>query len=109
MLKVGIVGARGYTGEELIKLLLKHGDVRLTYLAATIEQSLPLAQVFPLLQGRTDLKSETFSYAKASEKCDLLFLALPHTVSMEVVPKLAKVGKKIIDLSADYRLKNHGV
>lgn len=109
MLRVGIVGARGYTGEELIKLLLKHSDVRLTYLAATLKQAQPIVHVFPFLQGRTGLKCENFSYAKASEKCDLLFLALPHTVSMEVVPKLAKMGKKIVDLSADYRLKNHGV
>ncbi len=109
MLKVGIVGARGYTGEELIKLLLGHSGVRLTYLAATLEQAVPITQVFPSLKGKTELKCEKFSYEKASEKCDLLFLALPHTVSMEVVPKLAKMGKKIVDLSADYRLKNFGV
>ncbi|MFH0940686.1 MAG: N-acetyl-gamma-glutamyl-phosphate reductase [Candidatus Omnitrophota bacterium] len=109
MLKVGIIGARGYTGEELIRLLLKHPDVRLTYLAATLDKAMPIDEVFPSLKGLTNLKCENFSYSRASEKCDLLFLALPHTVSMEVVPKLAKMGKKIIDLSADYRLKNYGV
>jgi len=109
MLKVGIIGARGYAGEELIGLLLKHPDARLTYLAATLDKAMPIDEVFPSLKGLTGLKCENFSYARVSEKCDLLFLALPHTVSMEVVPKLVKMGKMIIDLSADYRLKNFGV
>jgi N-acetyl-gamma-glutamyl-phosphate reductase len=109
MLKVGIVGARGYTGEELIKLLIKHQNVRLTYLAATLEKAIPISEVFPSLKGLIDLKCENFDVAKAADKCDLIFLALPHTVSMEVVPKFAKKNKKIVDLSADYRLKNFSV
>lgn len=109
MLKVGIVGARGYTGEELIKLLLKHPDARLTYLAATCEKAIPIAEIFPRFEGLLNLKCETFDVAKAAARCDLLFLALPHTVSMEVVPQLVKKNKKVVDLSADYRLKNIGV
>lgn len=109
MLKVGIVGARGYTGEELIKILIKHPDVRLTYLAATLEKATDISEIFPGFQGRLHLKCEKFSLENAAAKCDLLFLALPHTVSMDVVPKLVKKGKKIIDLSADYRLKNAGI
>ncbi len=109
MLKVGIVGARGYTGEELIKILLKHPGVRLTYLAATLQKPEPIADILPFLKGSTSLKCENFSVDKAAASCDLLFLALPHTVSMTVVPKLVKKGKMVIDLSADYRLKNFGV
>jgi N-acetyl-gamma-glutamyl-phosphate reductase len=109
MLTCGIVGARGYTGEELIKLLLKHPDVRLTYLGATCEKAIPIAEVFPRFKGVLDLKCESFDVGKAAVKCDLLFLALPHTVSMDVVPQLVKKNKKVIDLSADYRLKNTGV
>ncbi len=109
MLKVGIVGARGYTGEELIRLLVKHPDVRLTYLAATLEKATEISSILPRFKGVLDLKCEPFNVDKAAAKCDLIFLALPHTVSMEVVPKLVKKHKKIIDLSADYRLKNTGV
>lgn len=109
MLRVGIVGARGYTGEELIRILIKHPCVRLTYLAATLEKAMDAAEIFPQFKGVIDLKCENFSVEKAAAACDLLFLALPHTVSMEVVPKLVRKGKKLIDLSADYRLKNFSV
>ncbi|MFA5039767.1 MAG: N-acetyl-gamma-glutamyl-phosphate reductase [Candidatus Omnitrophota bacterium] len=109
MLRVGIVGARGFTGEELIKILIKHPGVRLTYLAATLERPEDIGDIFPSLRSVVALKCEPFSIAKAAEKCDLLFLALPHTVSMQVAPKLIKKGKKIVDLSADYRLKNPAV
>ncbi|HAJ56833.1 MAG TPA: N-acetyl-gamma-glutamyl-phosphate reductase [Candidatus Omnitrophica bacterium] len=106
MIKVGIVGARGYTGEELIKLLINHPGVRLTYLAATLQKATPIDEIFPHLKGLIDLKCENFDMARAAQKCDLVFLALPHTVSMEVVPKFIKKNVRIIDLSADYRLKN---
>lgn len=109
MLRVGIVGARGYTGEELIKLLIKHPGVRLTYLAATLKKATAIDEIFPRLKGLLNLKCENFDLERAAQKCDLVFLALPHTVSMEVVPKLVKKNIKIIDLSADYRLKNHGI
>ncbi len=109
MLKVGVVGARGYTGEELIGLLLHHAGVRLSYLAATLEKPVSISDIFPKFKGLTDLKCEPFDVLRACEKCDLVFLALPHTVSMDVVPKFVKKNKKIIDLSADYRLKNAGV
>lgn len=109
MLRVGIVGARGYTGEELIKIFMVHPHVRLTYLAATLDKPAPIGEVFPQFKNRVGLMCEPFSVDKAAQKCDIVFLALPHTVSMDYVPKLVKKGKKIIDLSADYRLKNHGV
>lgn len=108
MLKVGVVGARGYTGLELIKILIKHPQVRLTYLAATMDKALPISEVFGSLRAVTNLKCEMFSPEKAAA-CDLLFLALPHTVSMSIAPSLIKKSKMIIDLSADYRLKNFGV
>lgn len=106
MLKVGIIGARGNAGEDLIKILLRHPDVRLTYLADVLQKATDIAEIFPYLAGLTDLKCENLSIEKVVQKCDLVFLALPHTVSMDVVPKLAKKGRKIVDLSADYRLKN---
>lgn len=109
MLRVGIIGASGYAGEELIKLLLRHPDVRLTYLSAKIEKAMPVAQMFAYLAGRLDLVCELPSVEEAAAKSDLVFLALPHTVSMEFVPALIKKNKKIIDLSADYRLSDTDV
>ncbi len=109
MFRVGIVGARGFTGEELIKILMRHPGVRLTYLSATLTKPEEIGEIFPALRGVVGLKCEPFSVDKAAEKCDLLFLALPHTVSMDYVPKLLKRGKKVVDLSADYRLKNPAV
>lgn len=109
MLKVGIVGARGYTGQELIKILSSHQEVRLTYLAATLDKARPIDEIFPVFKNKVHLECDRFSIKKAAEKCDLLFLALPHTVSMDVVPKLIQKERKIIDLSADYRLKNTAV
>lgn len=109
MVRVGVIGARGYTGEELVKILIGHPFVRLTYLAATLEKAQDYSELFPYFKALTNLKCENFSVDKAVEKCDLLFLALPHTVSMDIVPKLVRKAKQIIDLSADYRLKNPGV
>jgi N-acetyl-gamma-glutamyl-phosphate reductase len=109
LVRVGIVGARGYTGEELIRIFLNHPGVRLTYLAATLDKPTDIGDVFPLFKGRLSLVCEKFSVKAAAAKCDLLMLALPHTVSMDVVPALIKKGKKVIDLSADYRLKNSAV
>jgi N-acetyl-gamma-glutamyl-phosphate reductase len=93
----------------LAKILIRHPHVRLTYLAATLTKPQDFGEIFPAMRGVVSLKCEPFSVEKASQKCDLLFLALPHTVSMDVVPKLVRRHKKIVDLSADYRLKNPGV
>jgi len=106
MVRVGVIGATGYTGEELVKILLKHPDVRLTYLSALVKKPVSISKIFPSLTGLTRLICENYSFKKAVSKCDLVFLALPHTVSMQIAPSLIKQGKKVIDLSADYRLKN---
>lgn len=106
MLRVGIIGARGYTGEELIKILIKHPAVRLTYCGDILDKAAPLSSFFAHFKGVTDLVCQNYSPDKAALQADLFFLALPHTVSMEVAPKLIQREKKIIDLSADYRLKN---
>ncbi|MFH1593109.1 MAG: N-acetyl-gamma-glutamyl-phosphate reductase [Candidatus Omnitrophota bacterium] len=104
MLKVGVIGATGYTGEELVKILVRHKDVSLTVLQAIVEKDLPISRIIPSLAKETDLICKKPDYREASEKADLLFLALPHTVSMNVAPILLKAGSKVIDLSADYRL-----
>jgi N-acetyl-gamma-glutamyl-phosphate reductase len=110
MLNVGVIGASGYAGEELIDILLGHPEVRINYLAAKLEKSQAITEIFPRFKGRTALVCNNEVHLKeVCKKCDLVFLALPHTVSMEFVPKLLNAGKKVIDLSADYRLKDISV
>ena len=104
MLKVGVIGATGYTGEELVKILAGHKDIRVTYLSAVIEKEEPISVIFPSLDGQMDLVCKKPNTEEAIKSADLLFLALPHRVSMEIAPPLLKAGKKVIDLSADYRL-----
>ena len=107
MLKVGILGVRGYTGEELIRILLKHSQVKISYLTARLNKPTALAEIFPQFKGRLDLFCENLNLTKAIQSADLFFLALPHTSSMDAVPALLKAKKKIIDLSADYRLNDY--
>ncbi|MCM8770365.1 MAG: N-acetyl-gamma-glutamyl-phosphate reductase [Candidatus Omnitrophica bacterium] len=109
MLNVGIIGASGYAGEELIEILLRHGSVRITYLAAKIDKPDNITKIFPKFKGRIDLPCEEPQLNKLLSRCDLVFLALPHTQSMYWVPRILEAGKKVIDLSADYRLKNISV
>jgi N-acetyl-gamma-glutamyl-phosphate reductase len=104
MIKVGIVGATGYSGEELINILLRHPDVKITNLSRRLDEAKDIAEIFPKLTGRIDLTCTQLDINEIKKNCDLIFLALPHTVSMEIAPKLLSAGKKVIDLSADYRL-----
>ncbi len=107
MIRVGIIGARGYTGEELIKILLKHPRVKINYLTARVSRSVKIAKLFPFLRGKLDLSCADFNLEEALKSADLFFLCLPHTASMDVVPLLLSAGKAVIDLSADYRIKNY--
>ena len=108
-IKVGIIGATGHTGEVLIELLLNHPQVKITHLYNSGKSS-PSAQVvsdvFPKFKNRLDLICKKPDWVEIKKDCDLVFLALPHTVSMKFAPKLLALGKKVIDLSADYRIKN---
>jgi len=104
--KVAILGATGFTGEKLVEILLKHSKAQAVYLASRILESAPYAQIFTHFSGKTNLNCEPLDIEKAAQISDILFLSLPHTVSMEFAPYLLKKGKKVIDLSADYRLKD---
>jgi len=106
MINVGIVGATGLAGEELIKLCLKHPGVRIAHLSAKIAKPEHITKIFPSLKGRLDLVCYQPNKKDIIAKCDLVFLALPHTVSMSLVPALLSAHKKVIDLSADYRLSS---
>ena len=107
--KVGVIGATGYTGEELVKILANHPQVELTYVSGKEDRSETIQDIFPYLMGKVDLPCKAFSFEEAVKKADLVFLSLPHTVSQEYAPMFLKAGKKVIDLSADYRLKDAAV
>jgi len=106
MLNVGIVGATGYAGEELIDILLRHKGVRITSISAKIDKPEPISRIFPRFKDKIELICKEPDIKEIVRTCDLVFLALPHTVSMNIAPQLLKAGKKVIDLSADYRLKD---
>jgi len=106
MINVGIVGATGYAGEILIDMLLKHAQVRITHVSAEIDKPQNISKIFPKFKNRLDLICAKPDIKEITQICDLVFLALPHTVSMQIVRPLLKASKKVIDLSADYRLKN---
>ncbi|MBR4141827.1 MAG: NAD(P)-binding domain-containing protein, partial [Campylobacter sp.] len=103
MKKVGIIGVSGYTGLELIKILLRHDEFEISYLAATSESQ--ICEIFPQLSGVLDMKVEIADPKTAAQKCDLVFLALPHEKAMEFAQAILEFGTtKVVDLSADYRL-----
>jgi len=104
--KVGILGATGFTGEKLVELLVNHPRVEISYLSSTTKEPVPYNELFPRFERVLDVKCEPLDVEKIKERCAIVFLALPHTISMEVVPSLLEGGKRIIDLSADYRLKS---
>ncbi len=109
VIKVGIIGATGHTGEVLIELLLSHPNVKITHLynsGKSGQGSQVISEVFPKFKKRLDLVCTKPDFTQIKKDCDLVFLALPHTVSMQFAPKLLSLGKKVIDLSADYRIKN---
>ena len=106
MLKVAIVGASGYTGLELIRILHCHPEVSVTCVTSEQSAGKRISDVFPTMLGRCDLKLENLDPARVAGNSDIIFTALPHKAAMGVVPIFLKLDKKVIDLSADYRLSN---
>src|ERR1700722_6956369 len=110
--KVGIVGASGYSGEELVRLLLTHPHVELTALTSRQYAGQTLAQVFPQFGHHPKAKNLRFTEPNASllaKQAQLVFLALPHGVSAEFAVPLLQQGCQVIDLSADFRLRSAAV
>ncbi len=105
MVKVAIIGASGYTGAEAMEIILRHSQAQLTYLTALPEECGHVAQVFGQFKGRLDMQIEPLDFDKLSNLADVVLCCLPHKVSMGFVPKLLKAGLKVIDFSADYRIK----
>jgi N-acetyl-gamma-glutamyl-phosphate reductase len=107
--RVGIIGATGYTGVELLRLLLHHPQVEVTALTSQKYAGVPIDQVFPSLMRHFQLKCEELAVDQISKKTDFVFTAVPHKTAMETVPLFYHQGKRIVDLSADFRLKDAGV
>ncbi|GBU09119.1 N-acetyl-gamma-glutamyl-phosphate reductase [Gammaproteobacteria bacterium] len=105
MLKVGIVGATGYTGVELVRLLKTHQHVKLHAMSSRSETGTLVSDYFRNLEGHCDLKFTALDSLDLQE-CDIIFFATPHGVAMDRAPALLALGKKIIDLSADFRIQD---
>ncbi len=104
MINVGVVGASGYTGLELVKMLVTHPSFVLKYLATTTGDTV-IEALHPSLVDVITYPVEKASVEAVAEDCDLVFLALPHKASMGFAKDLIAKGVKVVDLSADYRLE----
>lgn len=104
-IKVGIVGGTGYTGVELLRLLAQHPNCELAAITSRKEAGMAVAEMFPNLRGHVDLK---FSEPSASglDQCDLVFFATPNGVAMQEARALVDAGVRIIDLAADFRIRD---
>mgnify|MGYP001304176025 FL=1 len=105
MIKVGIVGGTGYTGVELLRLLARHPRIALTAITSRKEAGMKVADMFPNLRGRVDLAFSTPEEA-GLEKCDVVFFATPNGVAMQQTRALLEAGVRVIDLAADFRIKD---
>ena len=105
MISVGIVGGTGYTGVELLRLLLRHPQAQVRVLTSRTEAGKRVSDMFPSLRGHTDLEFSDLDL-DALKQCDVVFFATPHGVAMQHAEELITAGTKVIDLAADFRLQN---
>ncbi len=105
MIKVGIIGATGYTGIELLRLLCGHEDVEITLVTSREQCGVAIHDYFPSLRGHLDINFEDPAEADFSQ-CDVVFYATPHGVAMHTAAEVLAAGAKVIDLSADFRIKD---
>ena len=109
MIRVAIIGASGYTGVESIEIILRHPKAEVAYLTALPQECGHVADMFGQLRGRLDMMVEPLDLDVLAKKADVALCCLPHKVSMNFVPKLLGAGVKVIDFSADYRIKDVAV
>ena len=103
VINVGIIGASGYTGLELIKIIIKHPKFNLAYLSNS-EGGASLSELHPSLSGVYECEVVKTDIDELAERCELVFLAVPHQTAMAYVKPIIEKGLKVVDLSADYRL-----
>ena len=106
MIKVGIIGVTGYTGMELVRILMGHQGVQLAYASSRSWAGKKIGDAIPHLGSATELVLSSFDAADATKKAEFFFVCLPHGESMETVHRLRRAGSKVVDLSADFRLND---
>jgi len=106
---VGVVAASGYAGGEAVRLLSSHPKVKLNYITSRKLISKYFHSVYPNFRNISNLKFEEYNLKDAKERCDIVFLAVPHKVSQDIVPDLLDAGLKVVDLSADFRIKDEKI
>jgi N-acetyl-gamma-glutamyl-phosphate reductase len=106
MIKVGIYGGSGYTGQELMRLLLGHPEAMIVAATSRRFAGVPVSEVYPALFGLTPLVYTNDSPGAVAALADFIFLAVPHGVSMEMAPVFIREGLKVVDLSADFRIRD---
>lgn len=104
MINVGVVGGTGYTGAELLRLLVNHPEVQLKSVTSRSEAGLAVSELFPSLRGFTEITFTEPDIANLAQN-DLVFFATPNGTAMNMVPELVKAGVRVIDLAADFRLR----
>ena len=105
-MRIGIIGGSGYAGGELLRLLIPHPEAEIASVASRRFAGEIVYLVHPNLRGITTLKFSPLDLSGLADECDLVFLATPHGTSKDMVPSLLEEGVKVVDLSADFRLKD---
>ncbi|MCX7923126.1 MAG: N-acetyl-gamma-glutamyl-phosphate reductase [Clostridia bacterium] len=106
MVNVGVIGATGYVGIEIVRLLQKHPDINITSVVSQSFVGQKISDIYPNLKNVFDMECEALDIDKVADKADILITALPHGISKEVIPKLIAKGKRVIDHSGDFRYKS---
>ena len=109
MIRVGVVGATGYAGAELVRILSGHPQVELTILTSRQFAGIKFDAVYPAMAGRVNLTCEELEIGQVCDKADIVFLALPHQLPMKLVPEFIRRNVRVVDLSADFRFNDAAV
>lgn len=109
MIRAAVLGATGYAGGELVRILLGHPEVEITALSSRQYAGRPIGDAFPSLRGLLDVTCESPDLKDIASKADVIFTAVPHGTAMEYIPVFLEEGKKVIDISADFRIKSRAV
>lgn len=106
MIEVGVIGATGYVGIEILRLLINHPQVKVSSVVSHSFAGQSISDIYPNLKNVFDMECQSLDIEKITEKADIFITALPHGISKNVVPKLVAKGKKVIDHSGDFRYKS---